>query len=40
MLSAFLELWVISQRWDNAFTWDGEAFSSTGEPCSPTATGT
>ncbi|MCZ2860642.1 bacteriorhodopsin [Blastococcus sp. VKM Ac-2987] len=30
MLSAFLELLVISLRWDGAFTWDGEAFSSTG----------
>ncbi len=30
MLSAFLELLVISLRWDGAFTWDGESFVSTG----------
>ncbi len=30
MVSAFLELLVISMRWNSAFTWDGESFSQSG----------
>ncbi|MBQ1025222.1 bacteriorhodopsin [Micromonospora sp. C95] len=29
MISAFFELWVLSQRWSAAFTWDGSAFVGT-----------
>ncbi|MFI6243174.1 bacteriorhodopsin [Micromonospora sp. NPDC050795] len=29
MVSAFLELWVLSQRWSQAFTWNGSAFVNT-----------
>lgn len=31
MASAFLELYVLSQRWETAFAWNGEAFALSGE---------
>lgn len=31
MASAFLELYVLSQRWETSFAWNGEAFALTGQ---------